>query len=165
MGSRPDETSLVVWRISNHIDTSGRGGLIVSGRWHTRPRLVMYCSDEANTAYCEMIKQVGAEMFFPDGFHLLEIAVPRTAAVDELDPNTLPDDWSTDFGPGLLACRRIGDDWLKAGSSVLLKVPSAARVGAFNFLMNPVHRDADDFEIVRAVPLPFPYWVSKPPPA
>lgn len=162
MGSPPDRLSLVVWRLSNYADISGRGGLAASGRWHTRPKPIVYCSDEPHTAYCEMAKQFGAAFLIPESYRLLEIATPSRVGVEEVDITTLDPDWSADTFEALLSCRGIGDGWLGACRTVLLKAPSAARLGSYNFLLNPIHRQADDFSIVNVTKAPFPAWVTAP---
>ncbi|MFC3694711.1 RES family NAD+ phosphorylase [Chenggangzhangella methanolivorans] len=160
MGSQPDTGLLTVWRISNHQDLSGRGGLIASGRWHSRPRAVMWCSDAPATAYAEILRHVGSPELLPDAVCLLKIVAPRWARVDALDASHLPEDWRDDFGPGFTACQRAGDAWLASASAPLLKAPSVARPGAYNFLLNPTHRDADHFEIVDAFGPPLPDWAA-----
>jgi RES domain-containing protein len=44
--------------------------------------------------------------------------------------------------------RRIGDRWLDGGKSALLRVPSAILPDVFNYLINPLHRDAKRIRII-----------------
>jgi RES domain-containing protein len=43
--------------------------------------------------------------------------------------------------------RRFGDDWIRAGESVALLVPSAAITGEWNVLLNPAHLDISRIEL------------------
>jgi len=51
----------------------------------------------------------------------------------------LPSNWKTDPGPPAL--RKIGDEWVLAGSSVALRVPSILIPDERNVLLNPAHPD------------------------
>jgi len=54
-----------------------------------------------------------------------------------LNPDDLPTGW--DARPAGAASQRVGDAWLKAGESLVLRVPSVVVPGEFNYLINPVH--------------------------
>jgi len=43
--------------------------------------------------------------------------------------------------------RQIGDDWLKDGSTLALKVPTAVAPIGWNYLLNPAHPDFSRLEI------------------
>lgn len=161
MASLPSAPPLIIWRLSNFADISGRGGLVASGRWHTRPNAVVYCADDAHTALCEMVRQFGAPFLMPDDYKLLKIKVPSSAKVDSVNPEDLDCDWSADGSLGWRICRPLGDAWLQSIGSPLLKVPSAARIGNYNYLINPVHRMADDIEILEVIDQPFPDYCIK----
>ena len=160
MGSPPDDLPLSIWRLSNYNDLSGRGGLIASGRWHTLPKPVLYCADEPFTAYCEALQRFsGSPLLIPDRYKLLKISVPQNASLQVVDGHSLDPSWRDMGAAGWQVCRPIGDAWLVSLRTAILKVPSAARLGWFNYLVNPVHRQADDFEIVEVLEQPFPGWV------
>lgn len=106
---------MIVWRLSNFADISGRGGLVASGRWHTRPKPVVYCSEEAHTAYCEILRQVGAEFLIPDDYRLLKIKIPDYIKHDVIDEASLDPDWKEDGSRGWNVCRPIGNTWLADG--------------------------------------------------
>ena len=54
-----------------------------------------------------------------------------------LDRSRLPDDWRAYPAPSGL--RRIGDSWVRGGSSAVLEVPSAIVTRENNYLINPEH--------------------------
>jgi RES domain-containing protein len=57
--------------------------------------------------------------------------------------------------PATPETRAIGDDWVRTGSSLALKVPSVITPNEFNYLLNPAH---PDFAILTpAPPIPYPF--------
>jgi RES domain-containing protein len=53
------------------------------------------------------------------------------------------DEWKSD----LRVSRALGDAWLKGGTAALARVPSAILPNTFNYLLNPLHRDAKRMRI------------------
>lgn len=149
--------------MSNFPDVSGRGGLVASGRWHTRPKAIVYCADEAHTAYCEILRQVGADFLIPDDYKLLKIEIPSYIKFEEIAEASLDPDWKEDGSRGWNICRPFGNEWLNDRNVPVLKVPSAARLGSYNYLMNPVHREADDIRITEIIGQPFPDFCTRAP--
>ena len=117
-----------------------------SGRWHTRGRRVVYCSESPATALLEI--QVHFEIDvrdLPTRYRLLTLRAPDAVVVEGLLASELPANWleHTD------GTRAIGDRWLQAGRSALLRVPSAVVPETFNVLLNPGHGDAGQLELVQ----------------
>jgi RES domain-containing protein len=124
-----------LWRISNHADLKGRGGLRAGGRWHTKGREVVYCSEEPPGALLEALVHIEVESLedLPKTYQLLRIEFPRNVAVEEVALAELPSDWKR----RTLFTRSIGDAWLAARRSAALRVPSAISPHAHNVLLNP----------------------------
>ena len=51
--------------------------------------------------------------------------------------------------------RDLGSEWLKRGSSALLRVPSVLVPESANYLLNPLHKDAGLFRIEKSYQYPF----------
>ncbi|WP_158807753.1 RES family NAD+ phosphorylase [Beijerinckia sp. L45] len=151
----------MIWRISKYTDLIGRGGLAVSGRWHTSPRPIVYASAEAYTAYCERIRHLGHASLLPDGDKLMKIDCPSSVEIEDVDVSHLDPAWSSN-SVGWRICRPIGDEWLRSGRTALLKVPSAARNGAFNYLINPAAFRANEISVLEALDQPFPDFATQP---
>ena len=128
-----------LWRISNHASLSGDGGLHASGRWHARGRRVVYLADHPAAALLEVMVhlEIDAEDL-PTHYQLLGVEVPDDVASDELDESTLPAAWRE----RVAETRARGDDWLRAATASLLRVPSAIVPESANYLLNPAHADA-----------------------
>jgi RES domain-containing protein len=124
-----------LWRISNHADLTGRGGLRAGARWHSKGRGVVYCAEAPTGALLEALVHLEVESLdeLPRSYQLLRIAFPAKAAVEEVALAALPSDWKQ----RTLLTRSIGDTWLAASRSVALRVPSAVSPHAFNVLLNP----------------------------
>jgi RES domain-containing protein len=166
MESSDNDVPQTIWRISNYVDLSGRGGLIAPGRWHTRPKTIVYCSDEPYTAYRECLRQFSDNpLLLPENCKLLKISVPwyvKFEVVERDYLDRLDTSWHAAEATRWGTCQNIGDRWLESNRTALLKVPSAARANAFNFLLNPIHPDFDGLRIEAEVNQPFPAWVTIP---
>lgn len=141
-----------LWRISNHADLSGEGGLRASGRWHSKGRRVVYLADHPASALIEVLAHLEIDVEdFPADYQLLAIDAPDGIAVTALDAASLPPDWRAQT----LLTRARGDDWLRGGASALLCVPCAIVPSASNYLLNPAHADATRLSIAEIVRAPF----------
>jgi RES domain-containing protein len=141
------------WRISNHTDLAGTGGLRVGGRWHSAGRPVVYLADHPAGALLEvLVHLIGANLAaLPESYQLLEVRTRGQVAAQRVRPESLPRDWRAQ--PHLT--RALGDAWLKGGKSALLDVPSALVPGATNTLLNPRHAHAVRLAIVAVARHPF----------
>ena len=108
-----------LWRISNHADLSGVGGLRAAGRWHSQGRRIVYLADHPSSALLEMLVHMDRDLM-PATYQLLRVAVPADIAVETIDAE-LPPDWRSQT----LVSRDIGDQWLDRSTSAVLRVPSA----------------------------------------
>ena len=78
--------------------------------------------------------------------------VPNELEIGRLDPKALPTNWHETRNESL---RRFGDEWISAGSSVALLVPSAAIRGEWNLLLNPVHPEFSRIKFQDPQPFAF----------
>lgn len=137
---------MVLWRISNHVSLAGDGGMRASGRWHTRGRRVVYCSESPAAALLEILVHFEIDVRdLPARYRLHKLHAPDNLVVEEVTVPDLPADWleRTDV------TRSNGDRWLQAGRSTLLRVPSAVVPETFNMLLNPAHPDAKQVALVH----------------
>jgi len=66
---------MFLWRISKFADLSGKGGELVSGRWHNKGHPIVYCADHPSTALLEMIVHMNPANI-PESYQLLEDRMP-----------------------------------------------------------------------------------------
>ena len=140
-----------VWRLCRRPyagdPLSGRGGLVTSGRWHTRGRRVVYTSGSLALAALEVLVHVD-RVALPRDLIQLDINVPDNLRIMRVEINELPPGW--DSHPASPTLQRRGDDWLRQGSTAVLQVPSAVIPDEFNFLLNPQHADARRIGVVSS---------------
>ena len=106
------------------------------------------------TAYAEILKQfANMPALIPDDYRMLKIHCDDSVSIEDVGVARLADEWRTDnLGPQI--CRPIGDEWLSSYRTELLKVPSAARVGSYNYLFNPNAFRADRVAVEAIQDLP-----------
>lgn len=130
---------MLLWRISNFASLSGIGAEFESGRWHTAVagKRMVYLSEHPAIALIEnLVSLDGDPRFFQQHFQLLKIVTTGAAIpVAKLTPKQLapinPDDPTT--------TQTLGDAWLAARTSALLRVPSIPSPESWNYLLNPLH--------------------------
>ena len=140
---------MILWRVSRFRDLKGIGGLRASGRWHTAGRPIVYLAESAAGAILEVCAHTASNNV-PPAIVMLEIEGPDMA-VPAVEQKDLKGDWVGDIE----TTRVVGDKWLAAGKTVLLRVPSVIAPSTFNVLFNPVHARAREFEIRHVYVYPF----------
>ncbi|OYY74230.1 MAG: hypothetical protein B7Y40_05690 [Gammaproteobacteria bacterium 28-57-27] len=128
---------MILWRLSNHADLSGLGGMKRSGRWHNAKRPVVYLAEHPALALLESMVhfEFSSIELMPSTYKMLEVNVESESIMDaDLQGHGLDDQNLT---------QSIGDQWLASAESLLLRVPSVLVPGS-NYLLNPLH-----FEISR----------------
>jgi len=133
---------VILWRVSNYATLDGTGGLLVSGRWHTKGRPVVYCTLNPSTALLETLVHMEIDSEDrPERFQVLKIEGPDTVSQERI--KALPSDWADDLG----VTQSLGDQWLSEERSLLLAVPSVLVPETWNVLMNPRHMEANQLKI------------------
>jgi RES domain-containing protein len=137
---------VIVWRISNHLSLDGAGGLSAPGRWHTVGQRIVYCAPNPATALLEVLVHAKIDIEdVPANFRHLEIDVPDSLAIEDVDMDGVGRSWRTD----LAATRRAGDNWLQSGRTALLRAPSVIVPATLNILLNPRLPESGHIRIVR----------------
>jgi RES domain-containing protein len=150
---------MVLWRISRHLELSGRGGVRLAGRWHHAGSPVVYLAESPAGALIEVCVHTSVNDI-PPSFTLLKVAAPESTSnfrIDEIDLAALEQGW-----PGRVEVTRdLGSEWLKKGNAALLRVPSALVPETTNYLLNPLHADSGQFQIATSFIYPFDVRLKK----
>ena len=111
----------VLWRISNHIDLGGYGGVKFASRWTSLGKRVVYLAESPAGAMLEtLVHLTDPENPLPSTYTLIEINTPGALAVKQL-PEHPDSDWRVSFD----LTRRQGDEWLERRETSLARVPPA----------------------------------------
>lgn len=140
---------MILWRISRHLDLSGRGGIFFAGRWHHAGVPVVYLAETPAGALLETCVHT-SNNDVPPSFTLLKIVAPDRT-INTIEPSKLKRGWTA----RVEVTRELGSAWLKQARETLLRVPSALVPETFNYLLNPLRADARLFQIEESFVFPF----------
>ena len=133
--------SVLVYRVElakfADVAREGRGAYLAGGRWNTPGSAAVYCAGSLSLGILEILAHLtpktraNPRVYFP-------IKLDEHA-VEVLLRDSLPSNFGSETDTAIT--QRLGDAWLRSGSSVALQVPSAIVPGEFNFILNPKHPD------------------------
>jgi RES domain-containing protein len=135
------------WRIvrAARVGTAftGEGSRLYGGRWNSRGTSVVYVSEHESLAALEVFVHTmplsPTERYF--SFRIdWDDKLTEYFAIKNLPP-----DWRAEPPPS--GSMRIGDEWVRAGRSAMLALPSLVSTSELNFLLNPAHRDFKKIKI------------------
>lgn len=140
-----------LWRISRYLGLSGIGGTYVDGRWHNKPRYVIYAAEHPALAMVEVLAHMQlTASSLPTTLRLIAIDIKRC----KISPSPeLPSGWQANRP----TTQMLGNAWLDGNESLLMKIPSAVLPESFNYLINPRHASASTH--LSEVDMG-PYWVD-----
>jgi RES domain-containing protein len=127
-------------------DLSGRGSEISGGRWNSKGVALLYCSESRALCTTEIAVHTSLGIV-PTDYEMISIEIPENIKHKEIDINLLPYDWKN-FPPTHYT-QTFGDDFVKEGKYLILKVPSAVVDGVYNYLINPKHKEVKKIKIVE----------------
>jgi RES domain-containing protein len=146
---------LTAWRIAKrkHAKTafSGQGARLFGGRWNNPGTSIVYTAQSQSLAVLEMLVHLDSPELL-EKYVLFEVGIDDSL-IARVDPSRLPRTWRADPSPA--RARAIGDDWIDAGTSAVLRVPSALVPPENNFLLNPRHKDFPRLLIGKPMPFRF----------
>ncbi len=144
-----------IWRICRERYAeeafSGHGARLFGGRWNSPGTLMVYASSSLSLAAIELFVHLEPNQQPAD---LVSIAaqLPAGEPAQRLAPDQLPPHWWTDEVEPL---RDLGDQWIRAVSSLAIEVPSAALRMEWNVLINPLHPKIAELKIDPPQPFHF----------
>ena len=137
---------MIVYRLSKKIyteDLSGKGAEIAGGRWNSKGVAIVYAGQSIALCVTEIAVHIPLGIL-PKDYCLVHIDVPEHSI---LEVKKLPKNWNTFPHPH--DTQKIGDKFVKENKFLVLKVPSAAVQGEFNFLLNPRHSGFNGVKIAK----------------
>jgi RES domain-containing protein len=131
--------SVTAWRIvkakRGASAFSGYGARQSGGRWNSPGVPMVYTAGSASLAMLEMLVHIQSRDLLKH-YVLFELSFDEKL-VETIEVSKLPKAWRK--SPPGIGSRRIGDEWVEKGRSVVLRVPSAVVPTEWNYLFNPVH--------------------------
>ena len=141
-----------VWRLAarDRNDLDGEGARLYGGRWNTSGTAIIYTAGTLSLAVLEYLVHVNPDKI-PDDLVSIAGEIPNTLAVDHIAIATLPPNWNNfTLHP---ATQTIGTQWVTAGRSAVLRVPSVIIPQESNYVLNPRHPEFS--AITWSIPEPF----------
>lgn len=147
---------IVAWRLCQRQVTrkafDGEGAFLHGGRWNLPGIRVVYVASSLALAALEILVHI------EDGYDLLSVRYVAIGVRFDRSlvttPRKLPRRWRED--PPSATSASVGDALVKAGSSAVLRVPSAVVPSESNYLLNPAHRDFTRVRIAKPTQFAFP---------
>jgi RES domain-containing protein len=136
--------SQTVWRIATDTptyeadDLSGTGAKATGGRWNAAGVAAVYTSQTRALACLETVVHLNAGGL-PLNRYLVEITIPDDlwTSAQMTTQASLPVGW--DAEPAGRTSIEFGTNWIRAGTSAILVIPSVIVPEEFNVLINPQH--------------------------
>lgn len=145
-----------IWRICKQRNAddafSGRGSEKTGGRWNSPGVRVVYTSQRLSLAVLELFVHVDP-VAIPDDLVSIWATLPDDTAKLALEISDLPRNWRNYPAPPKL--QRLGSEWVKSGESPAFIVPSAINQEECNVLLNPLHPEIEQIQIVEVKPFHF----------
>lgn len=114
---------------------AGQGAKLNGGRWNNVGTSAVYLS--AHLSLCALEMLVHADPADLPDFVSIPVDVPPALSIEDVDPAKLSSRWRDELSPPEL--RAFGDEWVRAGRSLLLRVPSVVIPDEENYVVNPAH--------------------------
>jgi len=138
--------TITSWRVVGRQFASrafeGEGARRAGGRWNSAGRAAIYTAATTSLGLLETLVHADLGLL---PFYLTIPVTFHADLVEIVDMGKLPSDWNSVPAPHQL--QRMGDDWLIAGRSCILEVPSVIVPHESNFILNPKHPDFSSLEI------------------
>ena len=138
-----------VYRLANtsYIPLDGKGGLYGAGRWHSMGNLVTYAVSSRALAVLERFIHDADTLSVPN-LQMLTIHIPDHMSFDQRFEKDLPKGWDTTENGQQQVSQSIGTAFLKKLAHPYLKVPSAIVSHEYNYILNPLHPDANEIKVI-----------------
>jgi RES domain-containing protein len=146
---------ITAWRITKrrHARTafSGEGARLYGGRWNSPGTSMVYVAESQALAVLEVLVHLDSSSLL-EKYVLIQVDFDDSL-VSDLSRTSLPKNWGEDPVPSNV--QAIGDRWILAATSAVMRVPSTLVPGESNFLINPMHRDFSRLKISKPRPFRF----------
>ena len=130
---------------------SGEGARLFGGRWNSKGTAVIYTAGNCALAALEVLVHLQSQQLL-ESYHVVEVTFD-SQLVRGVPRGTLPLNWRADPAPA--EAKAVGDQWVAAATSAVLRVPSVVIDTEANYLLNPAHPDFSKIRLGHARPFAF----------
>lgn len=116
-----------------------------AARWNSKGNFVTYTAGSRALACLENLVHRSGEGL-NQAFKVVVIEFPDDLAVESIELEQLPKKWPS--YESYSETQNIGNKWIAAASSAVLKVPSSIITKEYNYLINPQHADFSKIKIL-----------------
>ena len=152
---------MFVYRITKkeYAPLNGMGGLYGPGRWHKKGNPVIYTSEHASLAAWEKIVHVSSIENLPTDLFLIKIEIPEQTKIQPVPQKMLVKGWNS--YPFSSETIEFGTSFLRKKEYLALKVPSAIIPDEYNIILNPLHPDIRDCNVIKETTFLFDRRIEK----
>ncbi len=133
-------------------DLLGEGSRLFGGRLNSKGTAVVYTSGSLALAAFETLVHVQSVSLLTK-YHMRRLTFDDRLVIT-VSAGQLPPNWRDSPPPAEI--QRFGDQWVAAGRSPILRVPSALLPQEDNFILNPAHPDFAKIVFETSEPFVFP---------
>ena len=138
---------MIVYRIAKEEYSTALKASGYAARWNHKGSFVIYTAENRSLACLENLVHRSGE-----GnnalYRVMIIQIPDNLKIDTIEDADLKKGWKKN--ENFMYCQHKGADWLSAGFTAILKVPSALIKNEFNFILNPNHPDFKKIKLTGA---------------
>ncbi len=113
----------------------GEGARLFGGRWNNKGKSCVYVAGSESLALLEILVHLESDAIL-NAYCVIKSNIDNKQI---MTLGNLPKNWQAEPAPPQTAI--IGDQWLKSGQSLALRVPSVIVPREYNYLLNPNHPD------------------------
>lgn len=113
---------------------------------------MVYTSAALSLAALETLVHLDVDIE-PIDYVAIRIEVPDDLRITTIEVAKLPHGWRA--YPAPIELQAIGEAWLEAGETAVLQAPSVVVPDEWNYLINPLHKDAKRISTVEVKPFRF----------
>ncbi|WP_340075129.1 RES family NAD+ phosphorylase [Leptobacterium sp. I13] len=124
---------------------SGIGAEKVGGRWNKPGTRAVYTAQNISLAYLEVVMHIDISEDLPSDRILIHIKIPDEIVIQE--EKRLPKNW--DCFPYNSQTQEIFTRFAQDKKATVLKVPSAIVASEYNYIVNPLHEDANKIQVIK----------------
>lgn len=138
-----------IYRLANaqFATLDGKGGMYAPGRWHHTGHCVTYAASSRALAVLERFVHDRQALHTPN-MKMITIHVPDKLTFAQFFEGDLPEQWDTTLNDQQQDTQELGTSFLVKKQHAFLKVPSAIVPHEFNFILNPLHEEAQRIKII-----------------